>query len=109
MSPLPPPGRTGQALDKPGSLVYTLDILRLMVTKVRKWGNSLGVRLPKSAAEEVRVSDGSPVDVRVRNGEIIVRPMRKARFRLRELLAAVRPGNIHSEIDAGAARGRELL
>ena len=29
-------------------------ILRLaMLTKVRKWGNSLGLRIPKSFAEEV--------------------------------------------------------
>lgn len=80
-----------------------------MVTRVQKWGNSLGVRLPKSAAEEACVSNGSPVDVRVKNGEIVVRPVRKARYSFRELLRKVKPGNIHSEIDTGAPKGREIL
>lgn len=80
-----------------------------MVTKVRRWGNSLGVRLPKAAAAEARVAEGSSVDVRVRGGEIVVRPLRRARYTLRELLAAVHPGNIHAEVDYGGPRGRELL
>lgn len=80
-----------------------------MVTKVQKWGNSLGLRLPKSAAQEVHVSNGSQVDVRVKNGEIVVRPVKRALYRLREMLAAIKPGNIHAEIDAGGPRGRELL
>lgn len=80
-----------------------------MVTRVQKWGNSLGVRLPKSAAQEAHVRNGSPVDVRVKNGEIIVHPVRRAHFSLGELLKGVRPGNIHTELDAGAPRGRELL
>lgn len=87
--------------------VYTLDIH--MRTKVRKWGNSLGLRLPKSAAEEARVENGSPVDVRVKNGVIVVRPLRKSRPKLSDLLKGIRPGNLHSEVDAGKPRGRELL
>jgi antitoxin component of MazEF toxin-antitoxin module len=67
------------------------------------------MRLPKSAAQEVCLRDGSAVDVRVKNGEIIVRPMRRTRFKLAELLKAIHPRNIHAEVDAGAARGRELL
>lgn len=80
-----------------------------MVTRVRKWGNSLGVRLPKAAADEARLSDGSEVDVRVKNGAVVLKPLRKARFELDELLAAVRPENLHAEVDFGEPKGRELL
>lgn len=79
-----------------------------MVTKIRKWGNSLGVRLPKSAAQDASVKDGSPVDVRVKNGEIVVRPVKPPKYRLKDLLARIRPGNTHREADFGTPRGREV-
>ena len=80
-----------------------------MVTKVQKWGNSLGVRLPKFAVEEARVHDGSSVDVCVRDGEIVVQPLKKARFHLRRMLAGIRPGNLHDELFVDAPRGWESL
>lgn len=38
----------------------------IMVTKVQQWGNSLGVRIPRAFAEEVRVSAGSTVEISLR-------------------------------------------
>jgi antitoxin MazE len=86
-----------------------LDIQNDMITRVQKWGNSLGVRLPKSAALEVGVRAGCEVDVTASDGSIVVRPRKTARPRLRELLAAIKPANIHSEAWSDAPRGRELL
>lgn len=80
-----------------------------MVTRVQKWGNSLGVRLPRSAAQEARVSEGSAVDVRVRRGEIVVRPLRQSVYRLADLVAGVRTGNLHAAVETGRPVGRELL
>lgn len=80
-----------------------------METMVRKWGNSLGVRLSRSAAQEAHVSEGSTVDVRVKNGEIRVRPRRKAKYHLQDMIAAIHPGNIHDALDADRPKGRELL
>jgi len=80
-----------------------------MVTKIQKWGNSLGVRLSKAAAEEAGVSAGAAVDVRVRGGEIVVRPLRPARYRLAELLADIRPDNVHAEGFVDSPRGKEAL
>ncbi|NNN07202.1 MAG: AbrB/MazE/SpoVT family DNA-binding domain-containing protein [Elusimicrobia bacterium] len=80
-----------------------------MITKVRKWGNSLGVRLPKSAALEVGVRVGAEVDVSASDGRIVVRPVKPARPRLRELLVAVNRGNLHAEAFLDAARGCEQL
>src|SRR5687768_12690338 len=46
------------------------------VTQIAKWGNSLGLRLPKSVALEAQVGEGDTVDVSVKNGVIVVRPNR---------------------------------
>ena len=78
-----------------------------MVTRIRKWGNSLGVRLPKAAVQASLVRDGAAVEVTVRKGEIVVRPLKTDKPRLADLLRDVRPGNLHREADFGPAMGRE--
>jgi antitoxin MazE len=80
-----------------------------MLTRIQKWGNSLGLRIPKSHAEEVGVEPGSTVDVSTRDGEIIVRPVRRRRYTLAALLRKVTPKNLHEEVDWGESTGREIL
>jgi antitoxin MazE len=75
--------------------------------KVSKWGNSLGLRIPRSLAAELGVGEGSTVDIQIENGDLIVRPERKTRYRLAELLAAVHEGNLHGEVTTGDPVGRE--
>ena len=78
-----------------------------MVTKVQKWGNSLGLRIPKSYADEARVEAGSVVDISVRNGVLVVRPVRRRKYRLADLLRAVKEHNLHAAVGSGRPAGRE--
>ena len=39
-----------------------------MVTKIQKWGNSLGVRIPKSFAREAGITEGTLVDISPEGG-----------------------------------------
>jgi len=73
-------------------------------TKVQTWGNSLGLRIPKALAEQIGVTAGSEVEIRLREGGIFIVPRR--RYSLEELLAAM-PADAHAEIDWGEAQGRE--
>jgi antitoxin MazE len=79
-----------------------------MRTTVRKWGNSLGVRIPKAFAEEAAVGEGSAVDVSVSEGRIVVTPVAARRYTLETLLAGVTTANRHAEVATGNARGREV-
>ena len=78
-----------------------------MQTKVQKWGNSLGLRIPKSFAEQVGVEAGSEVDLAVEDGELIVRPRRQPRYELKDLLRSVTAKNVHKEVETGDPVGRE--
>jgi antitoxin MazE len=78
-----------------------------MVTKVVKWGNSLGLRIPRSFAKEAGVGEGSEVDISLEGDSLIVRPVRPAVYRLRELVSLVREDNIHEEIETDGPTGRE--
>jgi antitoxin MazE len=76
--------------------------------KIQKWGNSLGLRIPKAFAAEVGVGPGSSVDLTVREGDLVVRPRKEGALRLAHLLAGVTPVNVHAETPTGAAVGREV-
>jgi antitoxin MazE len=76
-------------------------------TQIAKWGNSLGLRLPKSVAVEADVDEGDTVDVSVKNGTIVIRPSRPT-YSLERLVAKITPRNRHDESDWGAPVGHEM-
>ncbi len=79
-----------------------------MRTKIQKWGNSLGLRIPKSFAEEAGVRAGSKVDLSVEDGELIVRPARVPRYNLKDLLQGVSARNLHKAVETGETVGLEV-
>lgn len=72
--------------------------------QVQKWGNSLGIRIPKSLALKIGIEEGSEVDLDVENGHLIIKPKSAT---LDELLAHVTPDNLHKEVSTGKPQGRE--
>ena len=77
-------------------------------TQISKWGNSLGLRLPKSVAREAQLDEGDTVDVSVKDGAIVVRPARPT-YSIETLVSKMTPRNRHKETDWGATPvGREL-
>ncbi|MGB9868302.1 MAG: AbrB/MazE/SpoVT family DNA-binding domain-containing protein [Bacillota bacterium] len=76
-----------------------------MKTHVRKWGNSLGIRIPRLVAQEVGLTEGVEVDFQVHGDAIIIRPKR---YTLESLLVQVTPENLHGEISTGRPMGREV-
>ena len=76
-----------------------------MVITVKKWGNSLGVRIPKIIARDLNLKDGSAVEIEDNNGTIIISPKKNT---LNELLSGINEANIHHEIDFGISSGREI-
>ncbi|MFO7979888.1 MAG: AbrB/MazE/SpoVT family DNA-binding domain-containing protein [Candidatus Aminicenantes bacterium] len=78
-----------------------------MVTKIKKWGNSLGLRIPKSFADEVGVEEGSIVEISLEGNRLIIRPVRNQKYNLSALLSGIRKDNLHKEIATGKPAGRE--
>jgi len=79
-----------------------------MRTKVVKWGNSLGLRIPKSFAEEVKVSEGVEVDLSLEDGSLVIRVVPQTLKNLKDLLADVTDENLHGEVDTGEPEGGEV-
>jgi antitoxin MazE len=77
-----------------------------MVAVVKKWGNSLGIRLPYVLAKSYSLQDGSTVELENTNNGIYIVPKHKET--LSALLNKITPENIHEEIDTGTPRGEEI-
>lgn len=73
--------------------------------QVQKWGNSLGVRIPKAIAMKVGLEEGSEIDLDIEDDKIIIK--RKSQ-NLKKLLSQITPDNIHKEVSTGDAEGREI-
>jgi antitoxin MazE len=84
-----------------------------MKVKVAKWGNSLGVRLPKAAVEAVGATLGSDLDLTFNKGELRLKSPRKtSRQRLDEMLAEIDrlgPDCVSETVDWGPDRGSEII
>jgi antitoxin MazE len=79
-----------------------------METRIKKWGNSLALRIPKPLAAEVGLEDGSAVEFSLLDGKLIIAPLAKPELSLEHLLAQVTEDNLHGEVDTGPAVGREV-
>jgi len=78
----------------------------MMNATIRKWGNSLAVRIPNAMAQHLRVGEGDAVELRLSDEGLLLRPERK-RFALAELTDGITAKNRHEEIDWGKRTGRE--
>lgn len=80
-----------------------------MVTRIQKWGNSQGLRIPREILEEAHVSVNDEVDVSTENGIIIITPVKRVRRgrNLEELLAGIPDDYRAEETDWGVPQGKE--
>ena len=81
-----------------------------MPTKIQRWGNSQGLRIPKEVLAEARIEVGDEVEVRAVDGKLVVTPLRfvRGRLALADLIAAIPPGTPAHEVDWGAPEGDEI-
>jgi antitoxin MazE len=80
-----------------------------MATTMQKWGNSLGIRVPKAVADQLDLKSGTEVEFDTAGGVLTIRPKRRRKHTLASLLAQVKGPNPHKELMNDAPRGRELL
>jgi antitoxin MazE len=84
-----------------------------MKVKISKWGNSLGLRLPRAAVEAAGLKPGAEVDVSIEGRDLRVRSLLPAKFyRLEDLLAEMDrlgPDNEPETLRWGPDRGAEII
>ncbi|MFQ5431475.1 MAG: AbrB/MazE/SpoVT family DNA-binding domain-containing protein [Nitrospinota bacterium] len=80
-----------------------------MRTKVRKWGNSLALRLPKTFVDELGLEDETGIEMKLSKGRIVVATIaRTEKYSIKKLAAGIKKSNLHDEVDTGKPMGREV-
>ena len=84
-----------------------------MKVQLAKWGNSVGLRVPKAACEALDVSPGQELDLTIVGGELRLRPITPIpRYRLEDLIAEMDRLGIENEpetVDWGPDVGAEII
>ena len=60
-----------------------------MTAIISKWGNSQGLRLPKSIIEDLNLSIGDKIKITTENNKVILEPVKKKKYDIRELVKKV--------------------
>lgn len=79
-----------------------------MITKIQKWGNSQGVRIPKSLLQLVDFFEGEEVEIKADEGKIIIEHSTRHKT-LKERFKDYDGNYECSELDTGSPTGREVL
>ena len=79
-----------------------------MLAKVQKWGNSQGIRIPKSILDTANFSADEEIDIKVVDGKIILESAKRHKT-LKERLKNYDGDYQCSEWDTGESIGREVL
>lgn len=75
-----------------------------MHANITKWGNSLGLRIPRALAYKAGIHEGTPVEISLKGDQIII----SKSYSLESLLEQVTEENIHKEIESGPNYGEEV-
>ena len=77
-------------------------------SSIKKWGNSLAIRIPSSVIQDLALSENSSVQITSNGVVATIQPQKRKKVTLNELVAAITPDNIHNEVDWGKPVGKEI-
>ncbi len=79
-----------------------------MQVLLKRWGNSIGFRIPKGIADSIGLKANDTVEVNASQDGFEVKKTRR-KYVLKDLLSRVTPENRHGSVDWDGPKGNELL
>ncbi len=76
-----------------------------MTVAIKKWGNSLALRIPKDIAKTLHIDNNSVLELNIRDGALVLEPQNETL--LESLVSRIDSDNLHAEVDTGKAVGNE--
>jgi len=80
-----------------------------MITEIKRWGNSLAIKIPEDLVQSLGIKDGSHVEVTLEDGKLIISPKRARLNSLLKQLEAYDGADPYGEVDWGKDEGKEVI
>ncbi len=80
-----------------------------MVAKIKKCGNSQGVKIPRFILNAAQFSPDEEVEIDVVDGKIVIKKAAEQRKSIRELFEGYEGEYSEKEVDWGKPKGNEIL
>jgi antitoxin MazE len=80
-----------------------------VIAKTAQWGNSIGVRIPRALAKKAGIGVDTAVEIDEVDEGIMIKPVGKKEYSLKELVKGITPQNRQHEVDFGRPVGKELI
>lgn len=79
-----------------------------MKTTIKKWGNSLGLRLPMATVKDAGFFEDSEVDILVKDNCLVLQLQKSKSYNLKDLVNKISSENLHEKVDWGDKIGKEV-
>ena len=76
-----------------------------MTVSIKKWGNSLALRIPKDIAQTLQIENDSTLELSIKDGALVIEPQKSTL--LENLVSRIDADNLHHEVDTGKVVGNE--
>ena len=80
----------------------------MALAQIKKWGNSLGLRIPKTTLDQLGIQENDEILVEIGENKIILTPVKKHSYNLTELVSKINNSNLHNEVTTGDQVGSEI-
>lgn len=77
--------------------IWIYNVYTLMILRLNKWGNSLGLRIPSQLAAKYKLVDGVSVSVESLEDGLFIKPVKQA-LSLDYLLEGLKEDEQHSDL-----------
>lgn len=77
-------------------------------TKLKKWGNSLAIRIPQAVVQDLGLSTDSNLQLTSNGTVVTIKPANRKNLSLEALLDKITPENLQQESDWGKPAGKEI-
>lgn len=80
----------------------------MQTVTIARWGNSLGMRIPKGVIEQENIKEGDRMMIEASEGTLVIHKIRTIKkYKLQHIIGSFQPVEEAPEVKWGAPQGRE--
>lgn len=80
----------------------------MLTCTIQKWGNSQGIRIPKTLLNELNIKENEILSLEIDNNKLIIQKRVPEKISIKKLFANYKGDYTPNEIDWGKAKGVEI-